>query len=48
MVSGYPAKPHRDELRIEAAVLRLPELLKAFKELQNKVRDLEEKLRKLC
>lgn len=48
MVSGYPAKPHRDELRMEAAVLRLPELLKAFKELQNKVRDLEEKLRKLC
>jgi UDP-3-O-[3-hydroxymyristoyl] glucosamine N-acyltransferase len=48
MVSGYPAKPHRDELRIEAAALRLPELLKAFKDLQNRVRDLEEKLRKLC
>ena len=48
MVSGYPAKPHREELHIEAAVSRLPELLRAFKELQNRVRDLEEKLRKLC
>jgi len=48
MVSGYPAKPHRDELRLEAAVRRLPELLKEVKELKIKVRDLEEKLRKTC
>ncbi|MBN1779764.1 UDP-3-O-(3-hydroxymyristoyl)glucosamine N-acyltransferase [bacterium] len=48
MVSGYPAKPHREELRMEAAVRQLPQLLKEFKALQEKVRELEEKLRKSC
>ncbi|MBN2105311.1 UDP-3-O-(3-hydroxymyristoyl)glucosamine N-acyltransferase [bacterium] len=48
MVSGYPAKPHREELKMEAAVRRLPAILKEFKALQTRVRDLEEKLKKLC
>jgi len=48
MVSGYPAKPHREELRMEAAVRRLPEMLSKFKMLQKRVQDLEEKLKKLC
>lgn len=44
MVSGYPAKPHREELRIEAAVHKLPEVMKEFKELKEKIKELEKRL----
>ncbi len=39
MISGYPAKPHMKEVRIEAALNKLPELLKRVKELEKKVKD---------
>ncbi len=45
VVSGYPARPHREEIRIEAAQARLPELLKIVKEQGNRIEALEEKLR---
>jgi UDP-3-O-[3-hydroxymyristoyl] glucosamine N-acyltransferase len=48
MVSGYPARPHREELRMEASIRKLPELFRELKELKEKVKDLEERLRKKC
>jgi UDP-3-O-[3-hydroxymyristoyl] glucosamine N-acyltransferase len=43
-VSGVPARPHAQDMRIQAAAGRLPELLKEIKEIQKKVADLEDKL----
>lgn len=41
-VSGNPtARPHAEDMRIQAAAGRLPELLKEVRELQKKVADLE-------
>lgn len=37
MVSGFPARPHRDELKIEAIIQKLPELYKAVKTLEKQV-----------
>lgn len=45
---GYPAKPYREEFRIQGALRRLPELLKEVKELREKVRRLEEEKGKGC
>lgn len=42
MVFGYPARPHNEELRIQAARQKLPELLKIIKELKEKIEKLEE------
>ncbi len=44
IVSGYPARPHREEIRIEAAQARLPELLKIVKAQGNRIEALEKKL----
>jgi UDP-3-O-[3-hydroxymyristoyl] glucosamine N-acyltransferase len=33
-VSGYPARPHREALRAQAALFRLPELLRRVKEIE--------------
>lgn len=41
IVSGAPARAHSDDMRIQAAAGRLPDLLKALRELQKKVADLE-------
>jgi UDP-3-O-[3-hydroxymyristoyl] glucosamine N-acyltransferase len=43
-VSGNPARPHAEDMRIQAAVGRLPDLLKEIKELKKKVADLEGKV----
>lgn len=43
VVSGYPARPHREALRIDAQLHKLPELVKKIKELENKIKELEEK-----
>lgn len=40
-VSGAPARTHAADMRNQAAVGRLPDLLKEFKELQKKVAELE-------
>jgi UDP-3-O-[3-hydroxymyristoyl] glucosamine N-acyltransferase len=45
-VSGSPARPHAEDMRIQAAVGRLPDLLKEMKELKKKVADLETKINK--
>ena len=37
MVSGFPARPHRDELKIEAIIHKLPELYKLVKTLEKQV-----------
>jgi len=42
IVSGSPAGPHRRNMRIEAAVRRLPELLKEIKRLKEKIERLEQ------
>jgi UDP-3-O-[3-hydroxymyristoyl] glucosamine N-acyltransferase len=36
--SGYPARPHRESLRAQAAVFRLPELLRRVRELEAKLK----------
>jgi UDP-3-O-[3-hydroxymyristoyl] glucosamine N-acyltransferase len=36
-VSGYPARPHREALRVQAATFRLPELMKRVKEIERAV-----------
>lgn len=35
-VSGFPAKPHKEELRIKGALRKLPDLIKRVKDLENK------------
>jgi len=46
MVSGYPARPHREELRREAASARMPEMLQEIRLLKKKLSELEERMRK--
>lgn len=46
-LSGFPARPHKQELRIHAATRKLPELLPAFAKLQKRVVELEAKIREL-
>lgn len=43
-VSGFPARPHAEDMRIQAATGRLPNLLKEFRELQKRVAELEGKI----
>ena len=44
-VSGTPARPHGEDMRIQATAGRLPELLKEIRELQKKVSELEGRVR---
>jgi UDP-3-O-[3-hydroxymyristoyl] glucosamine N-acyltransferase len=43
-VSGFPAKPHAHELRIQASLRRMPEILHEFARLQQRVAKLEAQL----
>ena len=43
IVSGHPARPHVQAKRIEASVLRLPELYKMVRELKRRIEELEKK-----
>ena len=45
-VSGYPARLFRTEMREQASLARLPEMLRHFKQLKNKVQELEEQINK--
>ena len=38
-ISGYPAKPHQEELRIKGAMRKLPDLLKRVRDLENKLNE---------
>jgi len=40
-VSGYPAKNHQQAMRLEAALRRLPELLKTVKQQEQRIDELE-------
>lgn len=42
-VSGYPARPHREQMRMHAAQKKLPNLLRTVKELEKRVRELEDR-----
>ncbi|HAJ57784.1 MAG TPA: UDP-3-O-(3-hydroxymyristoyl)glucosamine N-acyltransferase [Candidatus Omnitrophica bacterium] len=44
MVSGYPARPHHEAMRIYAAMGRLPDLVKALNELKKKMEIVEKAL----
>ena len=46
MVSGYPARPHRQQLRAEAALLKLPQALAELRELRRRIDALEERLKR--
>lgn len=45
IVSGYPARPHSEAKRREAAVLRLPRLFSRIAELEKRIEELEKKIR---
>lgn len=47
-VFGYPARPHTEEFRIQAALRRLPQLLKEVKVLKDRIDRLEQEMRKQC
>lgn len=47
MVSGYPAKPHREAKRVNACIQMLPRLFGTVKELRKKIEELEKKLEEL-
>ena len=40
-VSGYPARPHKETLRVQAAAQQLPEMLKRLKEMEKRLEKLE-------
>ncbi|NLY90032.1 MAG: UDP-3-O-(3-hydroxymyristoyl)glucosamine N-acyltransferase [Firmicutes bacterium] len=44
VVSGQPARPHGEDMRIQAATGKLPELLKTIRQLEKRVAELEGKL----
>ncbi|MBO8142164.1 MAG: UDP-3-O-(3-hydroxymyristoyl)glucosamine N-acyltransferase [Firmicutes bacterium] len=44
LVSGFPARPHAENMRILAAERRLPELLKAVDRLEQRVTELESRM----
>lgn len=43
-VSGYPAQEHREELRLEAALRRVPELLTTVKQLEQQIAEIKAQL----
>jgi len=47
-IFGYPAKPYKEEFRIQAALKKLPQLLKEIKWMKEKIEKLEDQMRKLC
>ncbi len=46
-VSGFPARPHRENMRVIAATQRLPELLRTFQEMERRIKELEARLERL-
>jgi UDP-3-O-[3-hydroxymyristoyl] glucosamine N-acyltransferase len=40
-VSGFPTQPHADQLKLEAALRRVPDLLEKVKRLEKRVKELE-------
>jgi UDP-3-O-[3-hydroxymyristoyl] glucosamine N-acyltransferase len=48
MVTGYMAMPHREALRLEASIRKLPELMKQIKILQEKIETIEKETKREC
>ncbi len=46
-VSGFPARPHAQQLRIQASLRKLPAMLQEFSRLQQRVLELEDKCRRI-
>jgi UDP-3-O-[3-hydroxymyristoyl] glucosamine N-acyltransferase len=42
ILSGYPARPHKEQMRLHAAQQRLPHLLHVIRDLERRVKELEE------
>ncbi len=42
-LSGYPARPHREQMRLYAAQTKLPGLLRLVRDLERRVKELEDK-----
>lgn len=42
-VSGFPARPHKEVLRVQAASNKLPEMLKKIREMEKRLAELEKK-----
>ncbi len=43
IVSGYPARPHKETVKIEAQIRQLPKLIEEIKALKKKIEELEKK-----
>jgi UDP-3-O-[3-hydroxymyristoyl] glucosamine N-acyltransferase len=43
IISGQPARPHAEDMRIQAAAGKLPELLKTVRQLEKRLAELEDK-----
>lgn len=43
-VSGYPARPHQEAMKIYASMSKLPELIKTIQDLKKKIQELESKI----
>ncbi|MHB0999397.1 MAG: UDP-3-O-(3-hydroxymyristoyl)glucosamine N-acyltransferase [Armatimonadota bacterium] len=41
-VSGYPARPHREQMKMHAAQQKLPGLLRTVKDLEKRIKELED------
>lgn len=47
VVSGFPAKPHREALRVNASVQLLPATMKTVKKMEHRIAELEKKIEEL-
>lgn len=43
-VSGYPARPHHESLRTQATLSRLPQIMDRFRELEQRIMEMEKRL----
>ncbi|HUT73306.1 MAG TPA: UDP-3-O-(3-hydroxymyristoyl)glucosamine N-acyltransferase [Armatimonadota bacterium] len=46
VVSGFPARPHKERLKIEASLRKLPDALAELRALRRRVQELEERLQR--
>ncbi len=44
-LSGYPARDHREQMKLHAAEQRLPALLKTVRDLEKRIKDLEDRVK---
>lgn len=42
-VSGYPARPHKEQMKLHAAQKKLPSLLRTIKDLEHRIKELEDR-----